>query len=632
MSSSSRSSMGTSISLRVSDTMSQLARAIVSNSSTFPLRDANISSDILADAALQGSAMHSTTSVTSADKHDPSSPSEVSSLPDDNENIELDENEFGEEEDPNNAVVRLSSPAAMIHSLTVQDSGDEERADSQSVEDNYGQQEEDEAGEENENETAAEIEGAAEDEADSGDAAATPGSKKKKNDAPWWKDEFGIKRQFFCECRGADEPCQTPQAELEFCRKCVSDLFGRNKRCTRAIEQPITWSRSCYQKSDYHQEVWRAAGRSSLVLQQLNRIDDQEPGVLYTIVPIKGDCLRLKSIFDGNGDIPPVAADHKRGRPERTPKWAMEYIFAEFLGANLRKSDCERFIEWFRQWNNKGFLLTIPQVEMLPQFKEFIHQRDMGAANEQLWILQHREELTQAGQLNRVEPTVQELLDAGYEQYAQLPTKGKKPKKPKAAKGIDNAAQTSTDAPAPAKKATKAKTAPKAPKTVKNAEQTSCSKAAATEAVPTQAAPVTPVVNNSGWNAVNLPSTRTAEAEQARQAQRTQSRAANENNDSEELVHKSSKRPSSAPAPVVPPVHRPNSALDVLERVRHHTRNSMDALNDASRLSSSQRDLIESLHRTLVHFRDTVDDAIDDVTAAKSKVKSKDERGPRHTE
>src|ERR1700753_179971 len=111
-------------------------------------------------------------------------------------------------------------------------------------------------------------------------------------------DPKAKEREFICEIPFG---CGNfAQYSLKESRKCVSDFFGRNKSCTKLIEQPITWCRAHYQQKGYHKRTWRFE-RLRLVTEQFRRLEKQEPGILYTLVPIKGEAERTLNILE-NGE------------------------------------------------------------------------------------------------------------------------------------------------------------------------------------------------------------------------------------------------------------------------------------------------------------------------------------------
>jgi hypothetical protein len=152
-------------------------------------------------------------------------------------------------------------------------------------------------------------------------------------------------------------------------RKCISDFFGRNKRCTRLIAQPITWCRAHYQQKGYYKEGWNYA-RLELILQQLIRIQNQQRNITYTIVPIKGEAERALSFLQDDCDIPQKETTHKRGQHYRAPRWALMRIFARYIGEKQTFNVVLAFLQWAQEHMQAGHLRRIPQVEFLPEFAE----------------------------------------------------------------------------------------------------------------------------------------------------------------------------------------------------------------------------------------------------------------------
>ncbi|KAJ4371469.1 hypothetical protein N0V83_004686 [Neocucurbitaria cava] len=98
-------------------------------------------------------------------------------------------------------------------------------------------------------------------------------------------------REFVCM---NDEwtPCKTGQHTMDLARKVISDHFGRNKACTRDIQDWPLFCRKHYQRATYDKEKWQLR-KMALVIRQFDVIEKQFPGTTYDINFKKSEENRL---------------------------------------------------------------------------------------------------------------------------------------------------------------------------------------------------------------------------------------------------------------------------------------------------------------------------------------------------
>jgi hypothetical protein len=171
--------------------------------------------------------------------------------------------------------------------------------------------------------------------------------------------------QFFCEMpRGCNHQWQKSNKES---RKCISNFFGRNKRCTLAIRNPIIWCRSHYQTNAYQNENWRFQ-KMHLIDEQLIRIESSDPGTLYTVTLKHSEAIRLDNFVRGVTEPARPPRLHLRGTSFEAPLAILQYFENNFLGRNKTKEHCQSILEWTFDEMMAGRMTEIPHIEFLPQF------------------------------------------------------------------------------------------------------------------------------------------------------------------------------------------------------------------------------------------------------------------------
>ena len=188
-------------------------------------------------------------------------------------------------------------------------------------------------------------------------------------------------REFTCQI---ETGCNQTQYLLSQSRKCISDHFGRNKKCTRAIADPIIWCRSCYQRKSY-QPGW--PGRKiNLIREQLRRIEIQEPGVNYVVVIKHSEQERLNKFNNGNAVDEPVRNPHDKSY--RAPITVLQHIYTNWVGPGVQTlAEIITLVDYVASlWNDDPKLRQIddvPSFELLANFACLNQADNYGMAKAQ---------------------------------------------------------------------------------------------------------------------------------------------------------------------------------------------------------------------------------------------------------
>jgi hypothetical protein len=98
-------------------------------------------------------------------------------------------------------------------------------------------------------------------------------------------------REFIC-VNDETTRCRTGQYTKDLARKVISDHFGRNKACTRDIDNWPLFCRKHYQRATYNKQLWQIR-KLDLIYRQFNVIEEQFPGTTYDIHFKKSEEARL---------------------------------------------------------------------------------------------------------------------------------------------------------------------------------------------------------------------------------------------------------------------------------------------------------------------------------------------------
>ncbi|KAJ4347428.1 hypothetical protein N0V95_005430 [Ascochyta clinopodiicola] len=104
-------------------------------------------------------------------------------------------------------------------------------------------------------------------------------------------DDDLIEREFTC-MNDEYTKCRTGQYTKVLSRKVISDHFGRNKACTRDLEDWPLFCRKHYQRATYNKELWQVR-KVKLILRQFDVIENEFPGTTYDVTLKKSEEDRL---------------------------------------------------------------------------------------------------------------------------------------------------------------------------------------------------------------------------------------------------------------------------------------------------------------------------------------------------
>jgi hypothetical protein len=158
--------------------------------------------------------------------------------------------------------------------------------------------------------------------------------------------------------------CRTLQFDLNDSRTCVSDYFGRNKAATAKIKRPIRWCRKHYQRASFQKDTWQM-NKLVLILEQLDRIEEDDAGTTYTI-GIKRSELQRLSDYNNAGKKHAVSLHDLC--PGEAPFSILQHIFDNYKGTNRTIEECKSLIKWVRGEREAGRIGNIPQFEMVPEW------------------------------------------------------------------------------------------------------------------------------------------------------------------------------------------------------------------------------------------------------------------------
>lgn len=172
------------------------------------------------------------------------------------------------------------------------------------------------------------------------------------------------------------------QYTLNCSRKMVSDYFGRNKTKTFQVEESrwIRWCRKHYQRRSYR-DTW-GHHKGSIVLKQLEAINEQEAGLRYRFGLKSTENQRLNDYnsklinqqrhFDLTDDEA-VAMDKEN---INIAPLAVLHELRQFAESHARPedntlsgADCTQLVELAIEMVREKRCLSLPLFEMVPQFK-----------------------------------------------------------------------------------------------------------------------------------------------------------------------------------------------------------------------------------------------------------------------
>jgi hypothetical protein len=182
--------------------------------------------------------------------------------------------------------------------------------------------------------------------------------------------------------------CDQWQKKLGDSRKCVSDYFGRNKKCTKII--PFQrWCRSHYQRTSYKPDKpdkqrlrsW-AKIKTGMIRDTFDIIEDMETGVLYTMVLKKGEQMRLNNHVHQKEQ-----PANPKSKTYQAPMNVLQRIHRDFIGTHKARADVEELVDYIDNLLDDEDVDDVPHFEMLPEFSENTYEKYK-------WVMQKESKLT----------------------------------------------------------------------------------------------------------------------------------------------------------------------------------------------------------------------------------------------
>ncbi|OCK73783.1 hypothetical protein K432DRAFT_312045 [Lepidopterella palustris CBS 459.81] len=183
-----------------------------------------------------------------------------------------------------------------------------------------------------------------------------------------------IDREFVCAHGGASM-CNSGQYTLNLSRKTISDHFGRNKACTRAIEWWPLLCRKHYQRFSYRQKQW-SYRKLDYIDTQLNYIEGLHPNIKYIIQLKKSEEKRLAEFAKataflsdattGEAATAALPAPDAKAKSFEAPIQVLQQLNT-VLGIQKTTDDCKAACALIRQMLERKETEDVPNVEFLPQ-------------------------------------------------------------------------------------------------------------------------------------------------------------------------------------------------------------------------------------------------------------------------
>ncbi|KAF2116193.1 hypothetical protein BDV96DRAFT_491887 [Lophiotrema nucula] len=178
-------------------------------------------------------------------------------------------------------------------------------------------------------------------------------------------------REFICMNDEYSE-CQTGQYTLALSRKVISNHFGRNKGCTRLIQDWPLFCRKHYQRATYKPDLWQRR-KVFLILRQLDKIEELHPGTTYDVVLKKAEEKRLNDFarkMAGGMDAADAAETVAPDTDIKSFQAPVEVLrqLEFYLGPDRSKGKVQEVVALILDMLKKGETKEVPSIEFLPFF------------------------------------------------------------------------------------------------------------------------------------------------------------------------------------------------------------------------------------------------------------------------
>lgn len=206
-----------------------------------------------------------------------------------------------------------------------------------------------------------------------GELSTASGGSKGSNSPGSFSDEVDgspIDREFNCMFDEYSE-CRTGQYTLKLSRKVISNHFGRNKACTRHIEQWPLFCRKHYQRATYKPDLWQRR-KVNLILRQFDVIEKLHPGTTYKVSLKKSEENRLNLFARLTASGTPVEEARTVVAPDTDVKAFQAPIEVlrelEFrLGPKKSIEHVKETLSLINDMLRHGESKEVPSIEFLPE-------------------------------------------------------------------------------------------------------------------------------------------------------------------------------------------------------------------------------------------------------------------------
>jgi hypothetical protein len=176
-------------------------------------------------------------------------------------------------------------------------------------------------------------------------------------------------RQFVC-MNDEYSDCLTGQVTKSLSRKVISNHFGRNKACTRLIQDWPLFCRKHYQRATYKLELWQRR-KINLILRQFDIIEKQYPGTIYEVRLKKAEEARLneysRKVTAGMpvADAAALVAPNANIKSFQAPISVLREL-EDYLGKEKSIDTVKAAVELILELLDAKETTEIPSIEFLP--------------------------------------------------------------------------------------------------------------------------------------------------------------------------------------------------------------------------------------------------------------------------
>jgi hypothetical protein len=176
-------------------------------------------------------------------------------------------------------------------------------------------------------------------------------------------------REFIC-LNDEYSDCVTGQVTKSLSRKVISNHFGRNKACTRMIQDWPLFCRKHYQRATYKPELWQRR-KVNLILRQFDIIEKQYPGTTYEVQFKKAEEARLneysRKVTAGmpETDAAALVAPNANIKSFQAPISVLRELEG-YLGMDKSLDTVKEAVELILELLDTNESTEVPSIEFLP--------------------------------------------------------------------------------------------------------------------------------------------------------------------------------------------------------------------------------------------------------------------------